>query len=173
MAAFLSLYCACPVSHLTSKDVLTGIDYGTYFRLVRRSGHVSDEAADSALAHLRIDTIVGKSRCFFLRFAPGEVPAVPVVVLTDPDDVADWCQTALRGLPASDDPAVELVRGRLPRVVECVSIRLGWETIDAGFALGWAAGEFLARLGDALLLDEYENWWIMRNRTPVHLFRSP
>jgi len=170
MAAQLTLYCARPISHVTSKDVLTGIDFANFYRLVEK-WHIAD--ADLALAHLRINTVAGKAKTFLIRFGPAELPVVPVTLNSDPDDVAEWREAALRSLPASNDPAVELVRERLPRTVECVSIRLGWETVDAGFALGWAAGEFLARTGDALLFDEYDNWWLMRGKTSVHLFQVP
>jgi hypothetical protein len=172
MAAYLNLYCARPVSHLTSKDVLVGTDYATFRDLARR-WRITDADAESALANLRIRTGVGRTKSFLIYYRPDERSAVPVVIHRDPDDVAERVQLALRSLPASSDPGVELVRQRLPGNAECVSIRLGWETVDAGFALGWAVGEFLARAGDALLFDEYDNWHVLRAGRLAHLFQAP
>jgi hypothetical protein len=171
MAAHLTLYCARPVSRLTSKDLLTGMDFDSFRDRVRLWGF-DEPDADSALAHLRINVGTGETKSFVINFRADQAPAGPILIHSDPDEVAEWRQSALRALPSGGGMAIGQIRDRLPQTVECVSIRLGEATIDIGFLLGWMAGEVIARLGDALLFDNH-NWWVMRGRETVRLFQSP
>jgi hypothetical protein len=169
MAIFLTLYCARPVSHVSSKDVLTGMDFGRLHAVAAEWGVAGEEVA-SALANLRVRTGAGSLKAFSIHFRPEEWGAVQVLIIADPDEVERWRQTALDSL---DGASLGPIRERLGRTVEVVSVRLGWDLIDAGVALGWLAGEFLARLGEALLFDPNDNWLAIEGGSTVTLHAAP
>ena len=85
---------------------------------------------------------------------------------------ARFRETALRSLRGRSGANVGRIRDGARRAVECVSIRLGWEPFHLGFAFGWLAAGFLAPLGDALILDPYNNWLTFEGGAPVFLSRA-
>jgi hypothetical protein len=171
MAAYLTLYCARPVSHVNSKDVLTGMDYTRLAAEAADWDFTDREQIDSALANLRVSTSKALWKAFHVGFRPDQRSGVPVLLIAEPARVAECLEGALSSLAGAPGPKAEQVRERLRRTVECVSIRLGWDEIDMGYAIGWLAAGFFARLGDAVILDPYDNWVTFAADSLVVLYR--
>jgi hypothetical protein len=170
--AQLTLYCARPVCHVTSKDVLTGMDYGRLAAEAEDWGLTDQAEIDSALAHLRIRTEKGERKTFVIYFRPEEQSAVLISMIRAPEAIKALRESALRSLAGAEGADVERIRERLGRTVGYVSVLMGWDAIDAGHVFGWLAAGFLARLGDALLVDQFDNWLTFESGPePVWLYR--
>ena len=171
MAAWLTVYCARSLQHLTHGEISAGIDDVDWHTVAEGFGIEDEAVVDQAISGLRIGPAsndLGKR--FFIRYRAPKFRSVRVYLWTDPPRVQEERQEAREFLEDRRGKGVKQVRSHLDRVVEVAALELNWhQTEDMGIVLAVLVAEYLAAVGDGLIRDQNDEWWAVDERGPVQL----
>ncbi len=172
MAAWLTVYCTRSVSHVTARDLLTAIeDIEDIYTLAEGFGIEDEEVVKRALTQLRIEPVSEPEGVkFCLRYRPAAFRPVLIHWSAAPEFVRGVVEETRELLEEATGKGVKRVRAHLERVIEVVSLELGWSQLeDMGIVLAGQVAEHLATIGAGLIKDQNDDWWAMKKGAPVLL----
>jgi hypothetical protein len=173
MAAWLTVYCARSVAHVTAEDLIAVIcDLEDPYTLAECYGiEDEEEAVDRAMKHLRIEPVAGpQGGKISVRYKPPDARPVLLHVWSRPKRVQTERDEALEQFEDVSGRNVARVRKHLADCVEVAALELGWTQLeDMGIVFASVIAEFLAVEGNGLIRDQNEDWWAVKNGAPVLL----
>jgi hypothetical protein len=98
MAAWLTVYCTRPVSHITADDILAGIGNADFLTIAEGFGIEDEDVVDRALAQLRIELVNEVAVRFRLRYRPLKFRPVLIWLWTEAAEVKEQQDEALEKL---------------------------------------------------------------------------
>ncbi len=174
MAAWFTVYCSRSVEHVTVAEIQSEINGWDFHTAAEMYGIDSDEVVDQALASLKLDRDDGTDGVRF-RLTYGQPGFRPILIhiWSDPERIEEEREEAEERLARVHGDGKEVILSHLGRIVEVVALELGLGQLeDMGVVLAGMVSEYLARVGDGLILDPYNGWWAIENDCPVQLARA-
>lgn len=167
MAAWISIYCAQAVEHLTPADLREALDLPDYWTLAEWYG-LPEALVAPARAHLRIEP-AGEGDGFdvyALHYRePGQRP-VTIHRWAAPERVREEVAEARARLEGRSGYPVERVRALLARTKEVVGIELGWSQTegDMGVVFAYEVARCVAKAGRGYIFGLDEGWSIVDSK---------
>ncbi len=174
MAAWFTIYCSRSVERVTAVDILAAMDNWDFHTSAEGYGIGDDEVVDRALASLKLERDAGPGDVRFrLTYGPPKRRPILIHAHTDPEVLAEERDEAEELLEEASGESIERVRAHLSRMVEVVSVELGWSQLeDMGVVLAGMLSEYLAVIGDGLIRDPRDVWWVVEDHVPILLASS-
>jgi hypothetical protein len=171
MSAWLTVYCAQTVQHVTPNDILAGIDDVDWHTVAEGFGIEDDAVVDHAIDQLRIGPASnGLGEKFYIRYRDPQFRSVLIHLWVDPDRVRVERDEALEVLERRRGKGAKEVRTHLDRVLEVVAFELKLRDLEGmGIVLAVLVAEYFAGTGDGVIRDQNDEWWILKNHVPVQL----
>ncbi len=171
MAAWLSVYCSRPASHLTADDLLAGLGDVDFLTVAEGFGIEDEDVVHRALSLLRIEPVSEPEGARFrLRYRPARFRPVFIHFSTEAGQVQTLREEALEELEGKKSKGLKRVQAHFSRVVEVAALELGWGQLeDMGIVLAGQVAEYLAAVGEGLICDQNDDWWAVEGRAPVLL----
>jgi hypothetical protein len=173
MAAWFDVYCARSVAHVTAKKLRSRIEsIQDVYTLAEGYGIDDNAAVDKAMTLLQIEPVNGPGGVKFqIRYRSRKFRPILYHLWTDFDEELEEALEQLEELetegPTSKKGIVR-VRSHLKRVVQVVTLELGWSQLeDMGVVLAAQVAEYLATIGGGLIKDPHDDWWEMKDEVPV------
>lgn len=167
MAAWLTVFCAQPVDHLTASSLSAALTAADLHTIAEGFGIDDESVVDDALARLEIEPSAGPDGVRLkLSYGGEEKRPVLVHVWDDADRVRTEQEEAQEGV--GEDRVTAAVR----QAVSVVGIELGWSQLeDMGIVLAGQVAEAFASAGRGLIRDHNDDWWAVENGVPTLLVR--
>jgi hypothetical protein len=161
MPAHLSVYCKRSVSHVTAAEVRAALaDVPDFYTLAEGFGIEDEAVVDAAMDMLRVEDLGIEEIRLQISYRPPELRPIVMSSWTETEMLAELCSEQRECIDTSYAEGAAVVDAHLNSVVEVVSFELGWSQLeDMGVVIAGQVAEYIARIGDGLIVDQNDDWW--------------
>jgi hypothetical protein len=161
MPAWVTVYCAQRVAHLSPDDILAGLRgrdeaalAGVDYWSLAEDYEIDPDLVDSALAQLRVVRVGSAPLDYEVHHATEGRPLV-LHGWTDAERVREEIEEALE----DEDATPAIIRAQVSRAVEIVGIELGFSNFeDMGVVLAYELARYLAQKADGVIRSDEDRW---------------
>jgi hypothetical protein len=171
MAAWFTVYCSRPVEHVTAAELLSQINRWDFHTAAEVYGIDDGEAVHRAIDSLKLEPDDGPGGVKFrLTYGRPERRPILVHVWSDQEVIEEERDEAEELLERACGQGVSQIRDRLAVMVSVVAVELGWSQLDdMGLVFAGMVSEYLATVGDGVIQDPHDAWWVMEQEVPVQI----